>query len=223
MSVRAIFFDAVGTLIHLRRSVGFEYRRVAQRHGIEIDERRADEAFVRAWKGTPAPAPSQGPRPDDDKGWWREVVSKVIASCEAGGSSDVQSAFFEELYEHFARGDVWEVYPEVHQVLEILAGRFQLAVLSNFDRRLLRILRELDLINYFQHIVVSSEVGVDKPDPAIFRHALALLKLLPAEVLHVGDDPVMDWRAAEQAGLRSFKLDREVNSLRLLENELDRC
>jgi putative hydrolase of the HAD superfamily len=122
--------------------------------------------------------------------------------------------FFEIAYEHFAEPCVWELYPEVPDVLKQLRPRFQLAVISNFDGRLRFILEHLGISKFFAHIFISSEIGADKPDPEIYRRALKLIDLKPNEVLHVGDDPERDWEAASAAGLPIFRLDRPTNSLR---------
>ena len=98
--------------------------------------------------------------------------------------------------------------------LEQLRERFQLAVISNFDGRLRLILQNLGISKYFAHVFISSELGADKPDPEIFRRALKLMHLNANEVLHVGDDPERDWKAAKEAGLLVFQLDRPKNSLR---------
>ena len=122
--------------------------------------------------------------------------------------------FFEVAYEHFAEAGVWKLYPEVPEVLEQLRPRFQLAVISNFDGRLRFILQHLGISKYFSHVFISSELGADKPDPEIFRRALKIMHLNADEVLHVGDDPERDWKAAKAAGLLVFRLDRPRNSLR---------
>lgn len=57
-------------------------------------------------------------------------------------------------------------------------------------------------------IVISDEVGVAKPDPAIFGHALGLLDLEPADAMHVGDNLGADAMGAHDAGLRAVWLDR---------------
>ena len=75
------------------------------------------------------------------------------------------------------------------------------------------VLQNLGISKYFAHVFISSELGVDKPDPEIFRRALRIMNLEPNEVLHVGDDPERDWKAAKAAGLLVFRLDRPKNSL----------
>jgi putative hydrolase of the HAD superfamily len=102
----------------------------------------------------------------------------------------------------------------VPEVLEQLRPRFQLAVISNFDGRLRFILQNLGISKYFLHVFISSELGADKPDPEIFRRAVTMMHLNADEVLHVGDDPERDWKAAAAAGLLVFRLDRPRNSLR---------
>ena len=123
-------------------------------------------------------------------------------------------------YAHFAEAGVWELYPDVIEVLEALRPRFQLAVVSNFDGRLRMILEHLSVSKFFSHVFLSSELGADKPDPLIYQRALKLSRLAPNETLHVGDDPVRDWQGAEAAGLSVFRLERPRNSLRDL---LHRC
>ena len=155
-----------------------------------------------------------GPRENDDKGWWRELVGHVFDQVAPSVNELDRDNFFEVAYEHFAEAGVWELYPEVPEVLEQLRPHFQFAVISNFDGRLRFILQHLGISNYFSYIFISSELGADKPDPEIFRRALNLIDLNANEVLHVGDDPERDWKAAKAAGLSVFRLDRPKNSLR---------
>ncbi len=162
----------------------------------------------------PARPAIEGPREDDDKGWWRELVDRVIDQVAPGTSELDRDAFFEVAYSHFAEAGVWELYPDVIEVLEALRPRFDLAVVSNFDGRLRMILEHLGVSQFFSHVFLSSELGADKPDPEIFRRALQLSGARPNETLHVGDDPVRDWQGAEAAGLSVFRLDRPRNSLR---------
>jgi putative hydrolase of the HAD superfamily len=76
------------------------------------------------------------------------------------------------------------------------------------------ILEHLGISKFFKYVFVSSEIGADKPDPEIFRRALKFSGFAADQVLHAGDDPERDWKAATAAGLSIFKLDRPKNSLR---------
>jgi putative hydrolase of the HAD superfamily len=213
-SIEAISFDAVGTLFELTKTVGDHYAYVGREIGIDLDVQSLERAFHAAWKQMPRRAAIDGPRENDDKGWWRELVDLVLDQVAPSLSELDRDNFFEIAYEHFAEAGVWELYPDVRGVLEELQPRFKLAVISNFDGRLRLILQHLGISKFFTSIFVSSELGADKPDPEIYRRALRLMNLKPNEVLHVGDDSERDRRAASAAGLLVFQLNRPKNSLR---------
>jgi putative hydrolase of the HAD superfamily len=212
--LKAIFFDAAGTLFHLSKSVGDHYALVGGEVGLKLDAQQLNRAFHAAWKQMRPRAAIDGPRENDDKDWWRELVDLVLDQTAPSLNEMDRDNFFEIAYEHFAEPGVWELYPEVPEVLEKLAPRFKLAVISNFDGRLRFILEHLGISKFFEQIFVSSEIGADKPDPEVYRRALKFIDLSPNEVLHVGDDSERDWKAAAAAGLSVFKLDRQKNSLR---------
>jgi len=212
--LKAIFFDAVGTLFRLTKTVGDHYAYVGREVGLDLNPQNLERAFHAAWEKMPQRAAIDGPRENDDKGWWRELVDLVLEQAAPALSEFDRDNFFEIAYEHFAEAGVWEIYPEVPGVLEQSQPRFQLAVISNFDGRLRFILQHLGISKFFSHVFISSELGADKPDPEIYRRALKLIDRKPTEVLHVGDDSQRDWEAASAAGLSVFRLDRPKNSLR---------
>jgi putative hydrolase of the HAD superfamily len=212
--IKAIFFDALGTLFYLTRTVGHHYALAGRQVGLALDPHQLDDAFYSAWKKMPHRPAIAGPREDDDKDWWRELVDLVLDQVAPSLGECDRDNFFEIAYDHFAEPGVWELYPEVLGVLEQLQPSFQLAVVSNFDGRLRLILQHLGISKFFAHIFISSELGADKPDPEIFGRVLKLIDLKSNEVVHVGDDPERDWKAASAAGLSVFRLDRPKNSLR---------
>ena len=212
--IKAIFFDAAGTLFFLTKTVGDHYAYVGREVGLDLDAHKLERAFHAAWQQMSRRPAIDRPRENDDKEWWRELVGRVFDRVAPSLSEFDRDNFFEIAYEHFAEAGVWALYPEVPEVLEQLRRRFQLAVISNFDGRLRFILQHLGISNYFSHLFISSELGADKPDPEIFRRALKVMHLNADEVLHVGDDPERDWKAASAAGLSVFRLDRPQNSLR---------
>ncbi len=211
---KAIFFDAAGTLIRLTKSVGQHYALVGRQQRLALDSAALDRGFAQIWKEMPMRPATGAPREDDDKGWWRELVERLLKRIQVKLDPLDVDAFFEAAYSHFAEAGVWKCYPEVSEVLEALYPRFELAVVSNFDGRLRMILEHLSISHFFRHIFISSELGADKPDPAIYRRALEISGLTSDEVLHVGDDPERDWAGARAAGLEVFELRRPHNSLR---------
>jgi putative hydrolase of the HAD superfamily len=213
LMIKAILFDAVGTLFRLTKTVGDHYAYVGREVGLDLDAQNLERAFHTAWKEMPQRAAIEGPRENDDKGWWRELVDLVLKQVAPSLSEFDRDNFFEIAYEHFAEAGVWDLYPEVRAVLEELRPQFQLAVISNFDGRLRLILQQLDISKFFSRLFISSELGADKPDPEIYRRVVSLMNLHPNEVLHVGDDPQRDWEAASATGFSVFQLKRPENSL----------
>jgi HAD superfamily hydrolase (TIGR01549 family) len=103
--------------------------------------------------------------------------------------------------------------PEHHaDVLARLAARARLALCSNFSHTetALQVLDESDLGRHLDVVVVSETDGFRKPRPEIFEQVLARLELVPAEVLHVGDNLIADVRGAGELGFRTVWLTRRV-------------
>ena len=85
--------------------------------------------------------------------------------------------------------------------LEALAGRFRLAIVSNFYGNLEAVCRSTGLASLFDVIVDSHRVGAAKPDPAIFRAALAALSARPETSLMIGDSLARDGEGARRSGI----------------------
>ena len=88
-------------------------------------------------------------------------------------------------------------------VLERLAAGYRLAVVSNFTGNLDPCLTELDLIRLFAVTVDSGVLGISKPDPRIFLHALAALETRPDRAWMIGDNLAADIRPAAGLGMRT--------------------
>ena len=99
------------------------------------------------------------PREDDDKGWWRDLVERLLDRVSPRIDPLDRDAFFEAAYGHFAEAGVWELYPEVRDVLDALAPRYELAVVSNFDGRLRMIFEHLATLEIFPACFSFQRVG----------------------------------------------------------------
>jgi putative hydrolase of the HAD superfamily len=86
------------------------------------------------------------------------------------------------------------------------AGGLRLAVVSNSDGRVEEALVAAGLRDCFDVVLDSALVGVEKPDPAIFRAALAALGVAPAEALYIGDLYDVDVVGARAAGMEAVLL-----------------
>jgi putative hydrolase of the HAD superfamily len=84
----------------------------------------------------------------------------------------------------------------------------KLAVISNWDDRLIPLLEKLGLATYFDHVTVSALHGTHKPDPQIFRHAADLLGVPINRTLHIGDSQREDVEGALAAGAAALRIRR---------------
>jgi len=123
--------------------------------------------------------------------WWRLVINDSF--IEAGVPEDlmmvVSTDVTEILYRHFATKDAWELYPEVVPLIKALnSSGIKLGVVSNFDGRLREILKSLEIDQYFEFVVTSRELGVEKPSKKIFEEAMRKADIYsPDAMIHVGD------------------------------------
>jgi len=114
-----------------------------------------------------------------------------------------------DLRAEHARRNLWSVVPPgAPEALDRLrAAGFGLVLVSNAAPDLPAFLGELDLARRFDHLVVSGILGVEKPDPRIFREALRLAGAEPAAAVHVGDLVEIDVAGARGAGLEAVLVD----------------
>jgi len=108
------------------------------------------------------------------------------------------------------RSDHWtRVLPGTQDVLRTLRGRgLRLGVISNSDGGIADALRAAGLGDeFFESYTDSGNVGVEKPDPAIFRIAVESLRTLPEACLCVGDTYSVDFVGAQNAGLHAILMD----------------
>jgi HAD superfamily hydrolase (TIGR01549 family) len=119
-------------------------------------------------------------------------------------------------------------------LLERLAGRYRLGIVSNFYGNLERVCADAGIRRYFTALVDSAAVGWEKPDPRIFRYALEALRVAPGAATFVGDSLPRDMAGARGVGMRHIWLagegaagarpccrdDRVIHSLKDLEGLL---
>lgn len=205
--VKAIFFDAGGTLFRPHPSVGKVYAEVARRYGLFLDAEELEAAFHRVWNNRDSYTPPSAKR--EEKGWWKILVHELFS---AFGEIKDFDAFFEELYDRFASPGTWRLFSDTLPALEALKKKGKiLGIVSNWDDRLFGICEGLGVRPYFDFILASAVVGMHKPDPKIFREALKQAAVRPQEAIHVGDSLEDDILGARQAGIQAIFLDRKGN------------
>jgi putative hydrolase of the HAD superfamily len=103
----------------------------------------------------------------------------------------------------------WLPFENVPRVLEELRRRrLRLGVITNWDASARTLLERQGLAGFFEHIVVSSEEGCEKPDPRIFTLAMHRAGVTPGECLYVGDNYYVDALGARKVGMGSLIVNR---------------
>jgi len=207
--IRALTFDVTGTLIHCPR-LGAIYAEVLSRHGIAVSPEEAGRLVRLVWQELACSADPSRDRfrshQEGARGFWQRFLERIAEHLEAPVPSRFAAA---ELFHRFGTPEAWEVYPEVPEVLAALKEQgLRLGVISNWDERLPPLLEGLGIGFFFDAVVVSAEVGVEKPDRRIFAAALSRLGVAPGAALHVGDSPLEDVEGAIAAGMEAVRLDR---------------
>jgi putative hydrolase of the HAD superfamily len=109
----------------------------------------------------------------------------------------------ESYFEPFIRS--CQLIPDTYEMLESLAGRYRLGLVSNFTHppAVEQILARADLVGFFDEILISGTLGIRKPHPGVFAELTKRLALAPAEIVFVGDELQADIVGAQQAGMRA--------------------
>jgi len=209
---KVIFLDAFGTLFGVKGSVGEIYSGLAWRSQVKTDPQAVNRAFFQSFAASERLAfPDAAPAavPELEYRWWKAIVAETFERVGALDSFEDFDAFYANLYGYFETSLPWQIYPDTLTSL----ARWQsmgipLGIISNFDSRLHRVLSVLGLVDYFQSITLSSEVGAAKPSQAIFRAALAKHNCTAQEAWHIGDSEAEDYAGAQSAGLRAILIAR---------------
>nr|CTQ92215.1 Putative FMN hydrolase (EC 3.1.3.-); 5-Amino-6-(5'-phosphoribitylamino)uracil phosphatase [Kibdelosporangium sp. MJ126-NF4] len=105
----------------------------------------------------------------------------------------------------------WQLFADALPCLDWMrAAGLKLAAVTNASGSAQRDkLAVLGLTRFFDAVVIAGEVGVAKPEPAIFHTACQELQVKPASAVHVGDRLDLDAIGARDAGLHAIWLNRE--------------
>ncbi|MEM9508247.1 MAG: HAD-IA family hydrolase, partial [Cyanobacteria bacterium P01_E01_bin.35] len=152
--------------------------------------------------------------------WWKILVKSTFLQLNLFNKFSDFSKFFSEIYVYFATEEPWQLFPDtVNSLQKWQNSGIQLGIISNFDSRLIGILHELNLSQFFTSVTISSLVGFAKPESKIFEIALNKHKIAAAQAWHIGDSLREDYQGARNAGINSFWLNAD-SCLLNIENQL---
>jgi HAD superfamily hydrolase (TIGR01509 family) len=152
-------------------------------------------------------------------------LARLLRQAGINGDADAIDAAADELEAlHLERG-VWDLVIEgAPEALDRLrAAGLRLSLASNAEPLLRSKLDALDLAHRFDHLAISGEVGVEKPDPRFFQGALHAIGVAPERAIHVGDLYEVDVVGARSADIEAVLVDvadlssdRDVTRIRSL-------
>jgi putative hydrolase of the HAD superfamily len=208
--VRAILFDAVGTLIHPDPSVAAVYSAAGRRFGVDIDAEELRIRFRDAFARQEAIDRRQHEFKTSlgrERDRWREIVGEVFAGSIF--SLERREELFHALWEHFAQPENWRIDENIMPCWQALEAQgLTIAIASNFDERLEHIVNCLPPLNRAARVYISARIGFRKPSADFFRAIERDLRLRPADLFSVGDDLDNDYLGAEAAGWHAILIDR---------------
>ena len=200
--LKAVLFDVDFTLFRPGPELGPEgYRRLGERHGLELEPERYDDARANAI------ATLQGDRElVHDEEVWVAFTEQIVRGM--GGDAEGSHACATDMVREWERHANFTLFEDALPVLDELRGRgLKIGLISNGAR---------DLEEFAAHhalevdaMVGSRAHGRVKPDPSIFAAALTALGTAAEETAMVGDSFEDDIEGARALGIRAILLDRD--------------
>lgn len=198
--IEAVLFDLGGTVLEVRHDA---VAQILVRHGVEVVEdweagaeragRRAMELRLR--EGAPP-----------DKVWRAFFEGMMVA---AGATPEESACAFPEIRDFHRAHHLWNrELPGMKDALgELRARGYRVAAVSNSDGRARAVLEGLGMLERFEFVIDSHDVGVEKPAARIFHLACERLGIEPARCAYVGDVMEFDVEGARAAGLAPVLFD----------------
>ncbi|MFF2480840.1 HAD family hydrolase [Paenibacillus sp. NPDC058071] len=198
-----IWFDLGYTLVYQQREEA--YRKYLLERGIDISiaeiERAyhlTDKLFMRQYPGALSKELTT---------FYSWYIGMLNYSLGVRFDLSVQCARLLQLQKEGGQG--WRPFPFASSALsELKRNGYGLGLISNWDESCRTLLRNIGLETYFDEIVVSSEVELEKPDTRIFEHGLRAADVRPEECVYVGDNYYDDVVGSGKAGMDCFLINR---------------
>ncbi len=199
--IKGVIFDYGGTIdsrgAHWSEVIWDGYRSAK----VDVDKATFRDAYVHAEREL-ARHPHIEPGDDFNALLYKKMVIELnyLVEKEVVDEDDVES--LAPAIARYCYDRARECADEARPVLERLAERYPMVLVSNFYGNVEAVLEDFDLRRYFKEIIESAVVGVRKPDPRIFALGVEALGLPAGEVLVVGDSYKKDIVPAESIGCK---------------------
>ncbi|KAI7826281.1 HAD-like domain-containing protein [Kickxella alabastrina] len=184
-NIRLVTFDIYNTLYMPAEPVARTYARPLWRHGLNIDEHNVAAAFSCAYKQTRSQLPNYGCKMSmTSRQWWELVIRRTWIDVGVNLSNHP------------------ELKPEIPGI--------KIGVISNMDESAEHVLKHFGIREYFDFVIKSISVGVEKPAAEIFEMALIAVNIPAYDSLHIGDSYELDYLPATKVGMKALLVRRDT-------------
>lgn len=217
-------FDAFGTLYRPKKPVAEQYHEISSKEfGIKTSLKSITTRFPQIYKELQGEYPNYGKDSvtiTNCDEWWLELIIRLF-DIPHYKDDEMSSKLCNRLLNHFTGSDAYELFDDVIPALEQLHQRdIRLIISSNSDHRLLEIVKNLGLSEYFGvSINMSYDLEASKPERKFFseiakRYINSSSKYLDQveRYWHIGDSYEEDYVGSVKAGWNGILLDRGRNS-----------
>ena len=209
MAIKGILFDLYGTLIDIETDESLEeiYRGIAHYltyHGVYLHRWEVRDRYYEIMKQQKQEGGEKYPEIDVEAIWNSFLGQEGIGAPLA---RQTLATILAQIYRAISRKRL-QLYPEVKRVLDELRPRYRMALVSDAQPCFaLPEIKTVGLDGYFNPIIISAFYGFRKPDRRLIEISLDIMKLIPAEVICVGNDMYRDIYGARQLGIKTIFFD----------------
>jgi putative hydrolase of the HAD superfamily len=205
---RALLIDAMGTLVTLEAPAPRLRSELRTRFGFVVSEAEAaaalgaEIAYYRAHMGDGRDAATL----HELRLRCAAVLRDALPDGRGGFGLDLD---LDELLQGLLVSLRFVAFDDARDALLAVRARgVWVVAVSNWDVSVLEVLEQTGLAPLLDGAVSSAAIGVAKPTPIVFEHALSLVGAAAADAVHVGDSPSEDVAGARAAGIEPLLIDR---------------
>jgi putative hydrolase of the HAD superfamily len=216
MDIRAVAFDANGTLVRILTEDGMEEIFRAAAHfltyqGIDLCRDQVRESYFQIMAEQQHGSSEKYPE-FDSVAIWRRIIDEHqtdFSRSLPAAKHEQMPLFLTEMSRGISRRRLG-LYPYAREVLAELHGRYPLAVVTDAQSAYARAeLHRVGLVGYFDPIIISGDYGYRKPDRRLFQFALEGMQVAAEHAMYVGNDMHRDIFGAQEAGLTTVMVDTD--------------
>ena len=218
---KVITFDAYNTIYCSTLPVMEQYSDEGKKFGINVSSEILTERFPHVYVELKSKFPNYGKAQNiTANDWWGMLIKQMFLP------HDVPNTMVESILSRFEGKQAYAIYPDVMELLKFLAENHPetvIAIISNTDPNVYKLLENLEILRYFKNFTYFSyEIELSKPNPRLFDYVLKDILEKRSDILsgnetidtikkrcwHIGDEVKNDFKAAEEVGWNSVLIDR---------------